>query len=87
MHLFNVSMIIITLNCFPFDLAKLHLRSGFCFLLSTAMGNERSNNYWEAELPPKYDRVVIEYFIRAKYDFVELPVSSIDIVPDFVRYH
>ncbi|KAJ6925755.1 hypothetical protein NC651_010242 [Populus alba x Populus x berolinensis] len=52
-----------------------------------SMGNERSNNYWEAELPPKYDRVVIEYFIRAKYDFVELPVSSIDIVLDFVRYH
>ena len=50
------------------------------------MGNERSNNYWEAELPPKYDRVVLEYFIRAKYDFVELPVSSIDIVSDFVRY-
>uniref|UniRef100_A0A6N2KYE6 Uncharacterized protein n=1 Tax=Salix viminalis TaxID=40686 RepID=A0A6N2KYE6_SALVM len=45
----------------------------------TAMGNERSNNYWEAELPPNYDRVGIEFFIRAKYDFVELPVSSIDI--------
>ncbi|XP_011001117.1 PREDICTED: probable ADP-ribosylation factor GTPase-activating protein AGD5 isoform X2 [Populus euphratica] len=33
-----------------------------------SMGNERSNNYWEAELPPKYDRVEIEYFIRAKYE-------------------
>ncbi|XP_073264564.1 ADP-ribosylation factor GTPase-activating protein AGD5 isoform X2 [Populus alba] len=33
-----------------------------------SMGNERSNNYWEAELPPKHDRVVIEYFIRAKYE-------------------
>lgn len=79
-------MIFNSLNCLPFDFSKLHLRSGFCFLLPTAMGNERSNNYWEAELPPKHDRVVIEYFIRAKYDFVELPVSSIDIVPDFVRY-
>ncbi|KAI5590715.1 hypothetical protein BDE02_04G029400 [Populus trichocarpa] len=46
-----------------------------------SMGNERSNNYWEAELPPKYDRVVIEYFIRAKYDFVELPVSKKRWVP------
>ena len=32
-----------------------------------AMGNEKSNNYWEAELPPNYDRVGIENFIRAKY--------------------
>ena len=39
------------------------------------MGNERSNNHWEAELPPNYVRVVMENFIRAKYDFVELPVS------------
>ncbi|GFZ03118.1 ARF-GAP domain 5 [Actinidia rufa] len=31
------------------------------------MGNEKSNRYWEAELPPKYDRVGIENFIRAKY--------------------
>ncbi|XP_019162410.1 PREDICTED: probable ADP-ribosylation factor GTPase-activating protein AGD5 isoform X2 [Ipomoea nil] len=32
------------------------------------MGNEKSNSYWEAELPPKYNRVVgIENFIRAKY--------------------
>jgi stromal membrane-associated protein len=37
----------------------------FCFL--TAMGNEKANNYWEAELPPNYDRVGIENFIRAKY--------------------
>ncbi|KAG6754806.1 hypothetical protein POTOM_040604 [Populus tomentosa] len=34
----------------------------------TATGNERSNNYWEAELPPNYDRVGIENFIRAKYE-------------------
>ncbi|XP_077254053.1 ADP-ribosylation factor GTPase-activating protein AGD5-like [Tasmannia lanceolata] len=32
------------------------------------MGNEKSNSYWEAELPPKYDRVGIENFIRAKYE-------------------
>nr|GMC88004.1 ADP-ribosylation factor GTPase-activating protein AGD5-like isoform X1 [Ipomoea batatas] len=31
------------------------------------MGNEKSNSYWEAELPPKYNRVGIENFIRAKY--------------------
>ncbi|XXG71371.1 hypothetical protein AAC387_Pa07g0642 [Persea americana] len=32
------------------------------------MGNEKSNNYWEAELPPNYDRVGIENLIRAKYE-------------------
>lgn len=32
-----------------------------------AMGNERSNSFWEADLPPNYDRVGIENFIRAKY--------------------
>ncbi|KAI6690418.1 hypothetical protein NL676_027246 [Syzygium grande] len=32
------------------------------------MGNEKSNGYWEAELPPNYDRVGIENFIRAKYE-------------------
>ncbi|XP_068644461.1 ADP-ribosylation factor GTPase-activating protein AGD5-like [Aristolochia californica] len=32
------------------------------------MGNEKSNKYWEAELPPKYDLVGIENFIRAKYE-------------------
>ncbi|KAK6932492.1 Arf GTPase activating protein [Dillenia turbinata] len=32
-----------------------------------SMGNEKSNSYWEAELPPNYDRVGIENFIRAKY--------------------
>nr|GMC83819.1 probable ADP-ribosylation factor GTPase-activating protein AGD5 isoform X2 [Ipomoea batatas] len=31
------------------------------------MGNEKSNSYWEAELPPKYNRVGIENFIRAKH--------------------
>ncbi|XP_057975303.1 ADP-ribosylation factor GTPase-activating protein AGD5 [Malania oleifera] len=33
-----------------------------------SMGNEKANNYWEAELPPNYDRVGIENFIRAKYE-------------------
>uniref|UniRef100_A0A2P2QNX9 Arf-GAP domain-containing protein n=1 Tax=Rhizophora mucronata TaxID=61149 RepID=A0A2P2QNX9_RHIMU len=32
-----------------------------------SMGNEKSNSYWEAELPPDYDRVGIENFIHAKY--------------------
>ncbi|XP_052200739.1 ADP-ribosylation factor GTPase-activating protein AGD5-like [Diospyros lotus] len=32
-----------------------------------SMGNSKSNSYWEAELPSKYDRVGIENFIRAKY--------------------
>lgn len=45
------------------------------------MGNEKSNSYWEAELPPNYDRVGIENFIRAKYVFsldlfYELLISS-----------
>ncbi|KAG8472394.1 hypothetical protein CXB51_034220 [Gossypium anomalum] len=33
-----------------------------------SMGNEKANSYWEAELPPRYDRVGIENFIRAKYE-------------------
>ncbi|KAK9156205.1 hypothetical protein Sjap_003685 [Stephania japonica] len=33
-----------------------------------SMGNEKANRYWEAELPPNYDRVGIENFIRAKYE-------------------
>ncbi|MCL7041806.1 hypothetical protein MKW94_028265 [Papaver nudicaule] len=33
-----------------------------------SMGNVKSNSYWEAELPPNYDRVGIENFIRAKYE-------------------
>ncbi|CAL8145974.1 unnamed protein product [Prunus armeniaca] len=33
-----------------------------------SMGNEKSNRFWEAELPPNYDRVGIENFIRAKYE-------------------
>ncbi|CAL5341901.1 unnamed protein product [Camellia sinensis] len=33
-----------------------------------SMGNEKANSYWEAELPPNYNRVGIENFIRAKYE-------------------
>ncbi|KAL8111003.1 putative ADP-ribosylation factor GTPase-activating protein AGD15 [Apium graveolens] len=33
-----------------------------------AMGNEKANNYWEAELPQDDDRRNIENFIRAKYE-------------------
>lgn len=33
-----------------------------------SMGNEKANSYWEAELPPHYDRVGLENFIRAKYE-------------------
>ncbi|KAL5096789.1 hypothetical protein RYX36_001116 [Vicia faba] len=33
-----------------------------------SMGNEKANSYWEEELPPNYDRVGIENFIRAKYE-------------------
>lgn len=33
-----------------------------------SMGNEKSNSYWEAEMPPNYDRNVIERLIRAKYE-------------------
>lgn len=36
------------------------------FMLS--IGNEKSNCYWEAELPPNFDRSEIEKFIRAKYE-------------------
>ncbi|GFZ12315.1 ARF-GAP domain 15 [Actinidia rufa] len=32
-----------------------------------AIGNEKANRYWEAELPPNYDRGRTETFIRAKY--------------------
>ncbi|XP_020524965.1 probable ADP-ribosylation factor GTPase-activating protein AGD5 isoform X1 [Amborella trichopoda] len=32
-----------------------------------SMGNDKSNRYWEAELPPNYNQVGIENFIRAKY--------------------
>ncbi|XP_031743036.1 probable ADP-ribosylation factor GTPase-activating protein AGD15 isoform X2 [Cucumis sativus] len=33
-----------------------------------SMGNERSNCYWEAELPPNFDRKENQTFIRAKYE-------------------
>ncbi|XP_075503732.1 putative ADP-ribosylation factor GTPase-activating protein AGD15 isoform X3 [Primulina tabacum] len=31
------------------------------------IGNEKSNNYWEAELPPNFERTPIDNFILAKY--------------------
>ncbi|CAL5341903.1 unnamed protein product [Camellia sinensis] len=31
-----------------------------------SMANEKANTYWEAELPPNYDRVGIENFIYGK---------------------
>lgn len=31
------------------------------------MGNDKSNEYWEAELPPDFDRNPIEKFIHSKY--------------------
>ncbi|XP_076904466.1 ADP-ribosylation factor GTPase-activating protein AGD5-like [Bidens hawaiensis] len=33
-----------------------------------SMGNVKSNSYWEAELPSKYDRLSIENFVRVKYE-------------------
>ncbi|XP_042404260.1 ADP-ribosylation factor GTPase-activating protein AGD5-like [Zingiber officinale] len=33
-----------------------------------SMGNEKANSYWEAELPRNHSRVVIEKFIRSKYE-------------------
>jgi hypothetical protein len=38
----------------------------YYFYLCVAIGNEKSNRYWEAELPPNFDRSGIEKFIRAK---------------------
>ncbi|KAM7264615.1 hypothetical protein ACFE04_002298 [Oxalis oulophora] len=43
-----------------------------------SMGNEKSNSYWEAELPPSYNRVGIENFIRAKYGLYSVKVTSTD---------
>ncbi|XP_047336382.1 ADP-ribosylation factor GTPase-activating protein AGD5-like [Impatiens glandulifera] len=33
-----------------------------------SIGNEKANSYWEANIPPNYDRVGLENFIRAKYE-------------------
>jgi hypothetical protein len=49
------------------------------------MGNEKANGYWEAELPPNYDRVGIENFIRAKYDSFELFESIVICSPDYLN--
>lgn len=46
-----------------------------CFIvLFSAMGNEKSNNFWEAELSPNYNRAGIENFIRAKYNLIKLSI-------------
>ncbi|XP_073281544.1 probable ADP-ribosylation factor GTPase-activating protein AGD15 [Primulina huaijiensis] len=36
-------------------------------VLMQMIGNEKSNNYWEAELPPNFERTPIDNFIHAKY--------------------
>lgn len=41
------------------------------------MGNAKSNSYWEADLPPDYDRVGMENFIRSKYDLTKLLLLSV----------
>lgn len=51
--------------CISYIVCSLYLN--FNFWPYIAMGNEKANSYWEAELPPNYDRVGIENFIRAKY--------------------
>eukprot|EP00262_Sarcandra_glabra_P021668 TRINITY_DN927_c0_g1_i1.p1 TRINITY_DN927_c0_g1~~TRINITY_DN927_c0_g1_i1.p1 ORF type:complete len:468 (-),score=89.47 TRINITY_DN927_c0_g1_i1:299-1702(-) len=50
------------------------------------MGNEISNSFWEAELPPNYDRVGIENFIRAKYEEKRwVPRDTTSKLPSKVR--
>ena len=50
--------------------AESHFVFVFFFIANSyaSMGNEKSHSYWEAELPPNYDRVAIENFIRTKND-------------------
>jgi len=45
------------------------------------MGNDKANSYWEAELPPNYDRVGIENFIRAKYVSLFFIIQTFQLVP------
>ena len=69
LHLFNVS----SLACCKLVIIMIVLQlllgliNSLLCTVCLAMGNERANSYWEAELPPNYDRVGIENFIRAKY--------------------
>jgi stromal membrane-associated protein len=74
------------IQCMDFLLPYLYKKRYFSFVeinfgvyLLTAMGNEKANSHWEAELPPNYDRVGIENFIRAKYDSLPLaiPVNQV----------
>ena len=50
--------------------AESHFVFVFFFIADSyaSMGNEKSHSYWEAELPPNYDTVAIENFIRTKND-------------------
>ena len=69
LHLFNVSSLAcckLVIIMIVFQLLLGWTNSLLC-TVCLAMGNERVNSYWEAELPPNYDRVGIENFIRAKY--------------------
>ncbi|XP_037494549.1 probable ADP-ribosylation factor GTPase-activating protein AGD15 [Jatropha curcas] len=54
--------IFICLQC-----SGIHRRLGV-HISQMAMGNEKSNQYWEARLPPEYNRSEIEKFIPAKYE-------------------
>lgn len=70
------SIIVFFLNLLLFANSNIGRTIIFPFWLYVGMGNEKSNSYWEAELPPNYDRVGIENFIRAKYPLPLLLVSS-----------
>ena len=50
-------------NCFEVLISLMNL---FVSIFCVAMGNDKSNSYWEAEVPPNFDRSVIDIFIRAK---------------------
>lgn len=51
------------------------------FGLPAAMGNEKANSHWEAELPPNYDRVGIENFILAKYEYLSIFSLNLLFIP------
>lgn len=74
------------LNLLLFANSNIGLTIIFPFWLYVGMGNEKSNSYWEAELPPNYDRVGIENFIRAKYPLPLLLVSSPFLSSSYLLY-
>ncbi|KAJ8444881.1 hypothetical protein Cgig2_015227 [Carnegiea gigantea] len=49
------------------DQNMIQIRNGLTCNLIEAVGNAKANDFWEAELPPSYDRGDIERFIRSKY--------------------